>query len=430
MRAGQHPMARSIAILSAASLAWNPRVLKEAQALARAGFRVTVLGASEGAAGLARDERLAAAHGFTFKSVAPAPTGTCIARLWRQWCRLRYRLGRELNHRVGYTGPGCAGLYAPELERQALLEAADYMILHLETAVLIGERLLARGCRLGLDMEDWYSQDLLPEVQRNRPVGMLQAAERKLMDVAAHVTCPSQVMSRELAQHYGCRRTPAVIHNSFPWGDRTGIDGRRLDRGTSERPSIFWFSQTIGPGRGLEDLLAALPRIEARVEVHLRGECAPGFAAWLARSIPDTHRDCVAVHPLVPLQELPSRIAEHDIGFAGEMLYCRSRDLTITNKILQYLLAGLAVVASDTAGQREVAALAAGAVFLYPSGKPTALADHINWLLSDEDRLKTARWAAVRAAASNYCWERDEKRLVELVRFAIIKEPMNNKGRS
>jgi len=51
--------------------------------------------------------------------------------------------------------------------------------------------------------------------------------------------------------------------------------------------------------------------------------------------------------------DLLSRIAEHDIGFAGEMPHCRSRDLTVTNKILQYLLAGLAVVASGTAGQRR-----------------------------------------------------------------------------
>jgi len=46
---------------------------------------------------------------------------------------------------------------------------------------------------------------------------------------------------------------------------------------------------------------------------------------------------------------LLSRIAEHDIGFAGEMKHCRSRDLTVTNKILQYLLAGIAVVAGNMA---------------------------------------------------------------------------------
>ena len=62
-----------------------------------------------------------------------------------------------------------------------------------------------------------------------------------------------------------------------------------------------------------------------------------------------------------------SRIAEHDIGFAGEQNYCRSRDLTVTNKILHYLLGGLAVIASDTAGQRQIAAQAGEAVRVYPA---------------------------------------------------------------
>ena len=106
-------------------------------------------------------------------------------------------------------------------------------------------------------------------------------------------------------------------------------------------------------------------------------------------------------------------IAEHDIGFAGEMKYCRSRDLTVTNKILQYLLAGLAVVASDTAGQLEVAANASGAVAIYPSGNVQALADALNGFLSHPDRLADAKSKALRAAEHTFCWEKNANLLVE-----------------
>ena len=118
--------------------------------------------------------------------------------------------------------------------------------------------------------------------------------------------------------------------------------------GTRQLRSIHWYSQTIGPGRGLEDLLAALPHLEHVAEVHLRGQPVVDFNAWLSVRVPQAWRHRVFVHSLVPNEQLLSRIAEHDIGFAGEMKYCKSRDLTITNKILHYLLAGLAVVASDT----------------------------------------------------------------------------------
>ncbi len=60
------------------------------------------------------------------------------------------------------------------------------------------------------------------------------------------------------------------------------------------------------------------------------------------------------MHPLIPANELLSRVAEHDIGLALELRQPDSRNLTVTYKFLHYLLAGLAVVASDTAGQSEV----------------------------------------------------------------------------
>ena len=115
------------------------------------------------------------------------------------------------------------------------------------------------------------------------------------------------------------------------------------------------FSQTLGPGRGLEDLIAALPLVKRDAEIHLRGNPVSGFENWLAHRLPEDWRNRIVVYPLVTNAELLSRIAEHDVGFAGEPSLIRSRDLTVTNKILYYLLAGLAVLASDTTGQREVA---------------------------------------------------------------------------
>jgi glycosyltransferase involved in cell wall biosynthesis len=101
------------------------------------------------------------------------------------------------------------------------------------------------------------------------------------------------------------------------------------------------------------------------------------------------------------------------------MKYCRSRDLTVTNKLLQYLLAGLAVVASDTEGQREVAEQAGEAVVLYPSGEPGALASQLNALLGSPERLSRAKAAALTAAEQIFCWERQEPVLLESVTRAL-----------
>ena len=93
--------------------------------------------------------------------------------------------------------------------------------------------------------------------------------------------------------------------------------------------------------------------------------------------------------------------------------------MTVTNKILHYLLGGLAVVASDTAGQREVEGQADGAVLLYPSGNPQLLAERLNELLGKPDRLAAAKASALRAAEQTFCWERMIPRLVESVQRAV-----------
>ena len=104
----------------------------------------------------------------------------------------------------------------------------------------------------------------------------------------------------------------------------------------------------------------------------------------------------------------------------GETPLIRNKDLTVSNKILYYLLAGLAVVASETAGQREVAMQAPGCVFLYPSGDAPALAARLNRLLESPDALKQAKSAALAAAERRFCWERQEKSLLETIDRALI----------
>jgi glycosyltransferase involved in cell wall biosynthesis len=183
--------------------------------------------------------------------------------------------------------------------------------------------------------------------------------------------------------------------------------------------SVHWVSQVLGPGRGLEDLFTALPMVRGDVEIHLRGNRPRGFEAWLETNVAASHRDRIFVHDLVETKELLSRIAEHDIGFAGEMKYCASKDLTVSNKILHYLLGGCAVVASDTIGQKEVATMAGDAVSIYPSGNPGALADALNALIDSPDRLNAAKAAALRAAEKTFCWERQGGEFVDVVTQAV-----------
>ena len=405
-----------IAILTAASLAWNPRALREAQTLARADFDVVVYGAGSNPAQITADESLARRHDFVFKSILPVGQGLLL-RMGAIGRGIRIRIGGALSRTLGVENHWQLGA-AAGLLRHAKKAQADYHIVHLEPAAWVGVQLLNAGFQVGVDMEDWYSEDLLPQARKSRPTRLLRELEHRLLTEGGHATCPSAAMSKVLREEYGCA-APLAVYNVDWWGGRETTDGLSRDRMSRTRPSIHWFSQTLGRGRGLEDLLASLPLLEYDAEVHLRGSPADGFPEWLARAVPENWRDRIFVHNLVSENELLSRVAEHDVGFAGEMKYCRSRDLTITNKILQYLLAGLAVVASDTTGQREVAIQAPGAVSLYSSGDSAGLAACLNALFASPELLSHAKTAALLAAERTFCWERQGRKLLEAVSYAL-----------
>ena len=408
-----------IVLLSGNSLCHNPRVMKEATALACAGYDVQVLGIWLDPSLKARDLHLLQSAPFRFVPVLDcthpgfgAEVAHVLRRVRRKSANVLYALtGQESSIQLGF---GIDRLIACAQDIPA-----DLYIAHSEPCLYVARKLLRRGKRVGVDMEDWFSQDLLPEARRRRPIGLLETLERELLVHGAYASCPSRAMSAALAEAYDCT-PPAVVYNAFPWGDRQGIDGLRNDRRDASIPSICWYSQTLGPGRGLEDLVAAIPLLKHDMEIHLRGNPAPGFEDWIRTRVPDHWRPMIFFHPLVTNDRLLSRIAEHDIGFAGELKYCRSRDLTVTNKILHYLLGGLAVVASDTIGQREVASQAPEAVRLYASGNPQALANNLNELVASAELLRRTKTAALTAAQKTFCWEQQEGALLDAVSRGLL----------
>jgi glycosyltransferase involved in cell wall biosynthesis len=111
-------------------------------------------------------------------------------------------------------------------------------------------------------------------------------------------------------------------------------------------------------------------------------------------------------------------IARHDIGLALEPTDPPSRNLTITNKFFQYLNAGLAIIASDTAGQREAFAAAPHIGEIVSLANPALLATRLDALLGDPHRLTGMKAAARRAAETHFGWDKTAPWLLRFVEEA------------
>ena len=183
----------------------------------------------------------------------------------------------------------------------------------------------------------------------------------------------------------------------------------------------MWFSQTLGPGRGIEEFLAAWRATSQPSRVLLVGEAAPAYVAELLGALPAERRDRLTVQGLVAPDALPALLAQQDVGLALEPTSPRNKDLTISNKILQYLNAGLAVVATPTAGQSEVLARVPGAGVLLPAEAPEATTRMLDDLLRDRAALELRQQAARRGAEEFFCWEREAPRLLARVEAALAR---------
>lgn len=383
-----------VTIVTSGNVSTSPRVVKEADALHAAGHEVRVVAVDALPDNGARDLAVMADRRWTLDRVN-LRRGDAIGFLHRAggagWRAAAKHLGLADRYVSRYMGL---------LVRAAVARPADLVIGHtlacLPVAVHAATQL---GARAGFDVEDFHSGELPAEPRYAAERAIVTDVERRYLPRCARVTASAPGIADAVAARYGIAR-PHVVLNTFPRAER------RSDPKMGGVPTLYWYSQVIGPGRGVEDAVAAVEMLDMPVELHLRGTLDPSFASQVAG------RPRVVVLPQVPPPELVARAAEHDIGLALEQPVTENRALCVTNKLFTYMLAGLAVGATDTLGQREVLQEAPGAGFLYPAGQPAALADGIRRLLADRDELARMKRAAWTAADRRFNWEHESQGLV------------------
>jgi glycosyltransferase involved in cell wall biosynthesis len=414
-----------VVIVTPTYISSNPRVVKEANALAAAGLRVCVV-FSQGPMIWAREDDAAVAAVCQWRA-HPVRWSRSVAAERGAYLRstLRFHVARRLPFST--RGPWPVVVRAecrtyPELARAAAGMRAGLYIGHYPEGLAAAAYAARRwNARTAYDVEDLHTEEDPPtSVGRDRSRRVFQI-ERRYIGACAYLSSVSSGVAAALAERYP-GVAPLVIHNVFPWKDRDAIDGLAKDR-RGPAVSLYWYSQVIGFDRGLQDVIRALGRVRTPFQLHIRGFHSETVAQRLrALAVEAGIAERLFIHQRVQPSELLSRTVEHDIGLALEQPVSRSRELSVTNKLFFYLLAGLAVVATDTAGQRGVLQQMNGAGDLYPAGDDAALAEILNRLLTDPSHLARRRQAALTAAASRWNWETEQERLTQTVRRALHLE--------
>ena len=256
-------MTARICLLSPAPIWVNPRLVKEADALHEAGYDVVAGYRADGPTD--RDDAILTGKAWRWHRIDVARERHPFA-----WMRsaVRQRAAEGIVRAGVRSARAERAAYCrgdAVLTRWAAAQHAALYIAHTQPVLAVAAAAAsARGVPFAFDCEDLLAEEAADGGRAPWRQRMITHIERRFLPRAAYVSATSAPMAEYLSGRYGLRTT-RVWHNCFPAAAAAAL------RGPADRPAptgpveLAWISATVGPGRGLEDIFAAVPKLGGRV---------------------------------------------------------------------------------------------------------------------------------------------------------------------
>jgi hypothetical protein len=398
-------------------LASNPRLVKEADALHSAGYQVHVVCGSY----------FPPLYSFDHQIRSASPWEVTTVSYPRNWTNFPARILQQLARRrvARHERPAVAlALSALHRAHGALTEAARRIPARLfvgHTVTGLGVAALAarfRGVPFAFDAEDFHSAETVASESDPAESASVAAIESELVPHAAYVTASSPLIAEAYAERYHVP-TPCVVLNVFPLRDAP-IVPYTPDVSPNGTRRLYWFSQTTGRGRGLEQIVGVLACMRTRCSLHLRGIPSPGFPSQLrATACASGYEGEIEFLPTGPAGEMVRLAAPYDLGLCLEQRSPRNRDLCLTNKVFTFLLAGLPIACTPTQAQAALVSELGDAALLLDPAKPEKAAAALDRFFSDNIRPTAARSAAWKAGHERFSWDLEQARVLQLTETVL-----------
>ncbi|MFY8148874.1 MAG: glycosyltransferase [Prochlorococcaceae cyanobacterium] len=403
-----------ICLISPGHLTSNPRLVKEADALAQAGHQVALISGWSFPPHQAEDQRF---ESRLWAQQRRVPFGALASQPTKLWQKLRQRLARLL-FRLRVHSPAVAirawHPAGPDLIRAARGVPADLYIAHYPAA-LPAAAMAARDHhgRYAFDAEDFHLGEFPKDRAYEQLRQVLRLIERRYLPGCTYTTAASSGIAQAYAETYGIP-LPAVVRNVFPLSHAPAAT---TPRGTTKpSPSVYWFSQTIGPDRGLECAIRAIALAKSKPQLYLRGFISADFRRVLeSLAYSEGVADRLHLLPPAPPDQMERLAATYDVGLVAETGITHNRRIALTNKLFTYALAGVPAVISDIPAHQEYAQEAREAVRMFQPEDSLSMARAIDSILIDQDSLCVARATAFELGKKKLNWDYEQQILLRVV---------------
>ena len=383
----------TVTIITSGHLAACPRMVKAADILHASGATVTTVSVRHDGALRRFDDELRGSRRWSSRVVDYSGERRATQLL----SGARQRVSRGLltsGVRSAAIVERAVSRVAPELLAAAREQGSDVYYGGAAGALAILATLARDGRRVAVDFEDAHGLEPF-EYGKPAEAAAMASLEGHVVEHARLCTAAGEGVASYYRERHAAQ--PLVINNVFePVSEQpAGAAGDPI--------RMYWFSQTIGPNRGLELAVAAAGRAGCPLRLTVRGAVTAAYVDSL-RGL--ARRDAPCLELVFEAPAAPDRMvalaAMHDVGLSLEDESIPHRRLCAPNKLFVNLAAGLAVVATATIGQAAVLASAgAGAVALQAGDAATFAAALRRWH-DDRPSLLVARRAAAAAARDRW----------------------------
>jgi len=403
---------KKICLVSDGQPSTNPRFLKEADALYEAGYDLTVIFCQGWAHwAMESDKKILSKRRWKYQSVVWSVKENPYL-FYKS--RLRFFLARSFTQ-----SESSLNRVYPELSKAVLSEKADLYVAHYLGALSAAAKAAEKyGAKLGFDAEDFHSADSGIEDKRmsRKRDRLIERVEEKYLPRCSYVTAASDPIAQAYATKYKIPK-PVTILNVFPLAMKAH-DPRCPE---TNDLSLYWFSQTIGPGRGLEEVVLAMGSIDQPIQLHLQGLVRDQYRkelTALAFKNKLTEHQIVWMEPAHP-EDLVNIASCFDVGLTLERNRPLNKDLCVSNKIFTYLLAGLSVIATQTQGQNSILKEIGQGGWSYKPGDTAVLAARLQFLAQNKEALEASKRESLKCAREKYNWDIEKSKFLSVIRSVL-----------
>jgi glycosyltransferase involved in cell wall biosynthesis len=237
-----------------------------------------------------------------------------------------------------------------------------------------------------------------------------------MVPYCASVITVSPPLVEEIRRRYYAQRV-SLIRNILAYRVVERSDRLRQHLGLSAEVRIALYQGYLQPDRALDILVRAASFLQENTVIVMMGANVGSMQAQLEALIASEGvAERVKIIPPVPHTELLDWTASADLGLiVYRPDYSPNMLKVLPNKLFEYLMAGLPVLASPLDAVAEIVqSHDVGQVV--SSLAPADVAAAINAMLADSDALARMRRNALEAARQEFCWEKESSQLIRVCR--------------